>query len=336
MKHSQILVAILSLIFFIIVGCTPQAAATATPTAPESVSIQLSWFHEYSLAPFHVAVREGFFSKHNLDVTLAEGGFNDTGYIEPIAEVVDGSVDFGLASSASLIQARANGQEVVAVANVLQRNPVALMTIGENPVQNPQDLVGRTIMVADGGARASLESLLLQQDIDTDSVTIIPRTEFGIDPLLNNEVDVLVAWIINEGVALEEAGHTPSFILMTDYGVDEYDFVLFTSDTMIETKPEVVRGVVDALRESLAFIVSNPEQAIEDTLSFNPELDESAQLKRLEATIPLMNVPGIPLGTMTPEVWQFSYSLLRNQGVVPEDFDVSTVYTLDFVPADSE
>lgn len=331
---KRIVPVIITIILISLVACSPTQVATPTP-APTAVSIQLSWINEYSSSVFHTAVRNGHFAEQNLEATLIEAGFNDAGFIDPIQAVLNGEAEFALSNSASLIEARAAGQPVVAIASVLQRSPLAVISLPEAGITRPEDLAGHTVSVADGGARAVYETLLLTQNIDASTVNTVARTSFGIEPLINGEVDAMVAWIINEGVAVEEAGFDPQFILMSDYGVDTYDFVVFTTETMIAEHPETVRGVVTAVREGAQDVVDNPAQSIENTLTYNSELVQAEQLRRLEATIPLMNVPGHQLGGMDAEVWQFTHDFLVERGILTEPVDVSEVYTLEFLPNDA-
>jgi NitT/TauT family transport system substrate-binding protein len=319
----------LLILVLLVTACNPQSIPTTTPI-PVNTKIQLSWVHEYSSAPFHVAVQQGYFTAQGINAVLVEGGFNEQGYIDPIAQVVNGTVDFGMASASSILEARAQGQPVVAVANLLQRSPLGLISLDNITVQAPVDLQGKRVMVADGGARMLLDILLRQQDLDPTTLTIQSRTEFGIDPLTSGTTDVLVGWVINEGVALEEAALTPSYLLFSDYGLDLYEFVLFTTETILTEQPTTVQKVVDALRQGMQFTIENPAAAIEVTLSFAPTLDKQAQLDRLEATIPLMNVPGVGLGSMSPEVWQFTNEMLQGENLVPAGFDITTSYDLRF------
>jgi ABC-type nitrate/sulfonate/bicarbonate transport system substrate-binding protein len=294
------------------------------------VSIQLSWTHEYSSAPFYAAVKEGFFAAQGVNIALIEGGFGAEGYIDPRQEVIDGLVDFGISSGSSLIEGVDEGQPIIGVANIMQRSPLAIMTINPN-IDQPQDLVGRTILVTDGGARDSLESFLGLQNIALDAVTILPRTDFGVDPLVNGTVDALVAWRINEGVTLEEQGLIPTFFLFSDYGVFNYEFVLFTRLEMLESNPQAIQRVVNAIRQGSDFVVGNPVKAIDHTLTYAAALDRAAQLRRLESTIPLIGTASedITLG-MDQEVWDFSYQRLLSRQAVSSDLDVSRVYTNQF------
>jgi ABC-type nitrate/sulfonate/bicarbonate transport system substrate-binding protein len=315
---------------FAITSCSPSTPAVEPTPEPTAVTLQLSWIHEYSSSVFHSAERNGHFAEQGLNVTLVEAGFTEAGFIDPIQEVLDGKADFALSDSASLIQARAAGKPVVAIASVLQRSPLAVISLAENGITRPQDLAAHTISVADGGALAVYNTLLHTQDIDSATVNTVPRASFGVDPLTSGEVDGMVAWVINEGVAVQELGFDPQYILMSDYGVDMYDFVLFTTETMIEQKPDIVRAVVAAVRAGAKDVVDDPVQAIKHTLTYNSELVEADQLRRLEATIPFINVPGRDLGSMDAEVWQFTHDFLLQQGLLAEAIALDEVYTLEF------
>jgi NitT/TauT family transport system substrate-binding protein len=320
----------LILMLALLVSCNSQPDPEPTPE-PEAVSLQLSWIHEYSSSMFPSADKEGFFAANGVDVTVIEGGFGANGFIDSVATVVDGTAEFGVTDGLRLIEARAEGHPLVAIANVMQRSPNAVISLEDAGIVRPEDLRGKRILVADGGANLLFSTLLESQSIDLSEVTIVPRTVFGIDPLLNGEADALMGWIINESVSIEEAGQTPSNILFTDYGIENYNFVLFTTEDMIANHPETVQGLVTGLLEGVQFVISNPETAIQHVLEFNSEVDEDAQLRRLQTAIPLMNVPGVPLGSMTPEIWNFMAQLLIEQGTIDESFDVSQAYTLDFL-----
>lgn len=329
-KSLQVLVIVL--LFLVVSACS---SATPTPEPTPSlvpITIQLSWIHEYSSSPFHAAVRNGHFAAQGLDATLAQGGFGEQGYIDPIAEVLNGNADFAMSDGVSLIQARAAGQPVVAIAAILQRSPLAVISLADSGIARPQDVAGKTISVAGGGATTIFNVLLQSQNIAPDSLNIVERTTFGIDPLVNGEVDGMVAWIINEGVALQERGLEPVYVLMNDYGVDTYDFVLFTTETMISEHPDRARGVVTALQRGISAVIADPAAAIEHTLTYNGDLVREEQVRRLEATIPLMNVPGNAHGGMDERVWQFTYDTLLEQGVITEPITLGDVYTLDFIP----
>lgn len=317
----------------VLAACSGAPTPTPTPPVLTQTSIQLSWIHEYSSSPFHVAVREGLFAANGIDARLDVGGFGENGFIDPIQTVLDGQSDFGMASSQGMILAVNEGKPIVAVANLLQRSPLALMAIDPS-IQTPRDFIGRTISAADGGARTALETFLTNQGIDLDSVTIVSRTDFGVEPLTSGAVDGLVAWRINEGVTLEEQGIDPVVFLFSDYGIDNYEFILFTTRERVEQNPELVQSVVSTIKSAITAAAADPAKAVEHTRTFAPDLDTEAQRLRLEATLLLMRDSNRNyVVTMSPETWENAYRLMVSEGVIADGFDVSQAFTNQFAEA---
>jgi NitT/TauT family transport system substrate-binding protein len=335
LRAHRLFLTLVSLVMTIVVlsACSANAPAASTSAPKTPASIQLAWTHEYSSASFYAAEKNGHFAAQNLDVRLDEGGFASKGYIEPITQVVNGTVDFGVTGAAGIIQARAEGKPVVAIATILQRSPLAILSLAKSNIHRPQDLAGHRVAVADGGAAGLFHLLLSSQHIDPAALTIVPRVTYGIDPLVNGEVDAMVAWVINEGVQLNEAGINPNVMMMSDYGVDSYEMVLFTSENMIAEHPDTVKGVVQAMVQGTRDVVDNPNQAASLVLSYNGKLDLDGQRRRIQATLPLLNPPGAQLGMMQPAIWKLTYEMMLDQKVLTQPIDLDRTATSKFLDA---
>jgi NitT/TauT family transport system substrate-binding protein len=325
------LAALLAVAVMILAGCGAggQVAATATPRTP--ISVQLSWVHEYSSAAFYAAEKNGHFAGQNLDVRLVEGGFGSEGYIDPVEQVLNGTVDFGMTNASSIITARAAGLPVVAVASVLQRSPLAIISLEESGIQRPQDLIGRRVAVAKDGSTQSYNTLLASQQIDPAQVNTVARTSFGVEPLINHEVDAMVAWAINEGVQVREAGYTPRVIMTSDYGVDTYDFLIFTTEQTVAERPELVERFLRAVTQGVQEVMDKPDQAASLALAYNSKLDIEGQRQRLQALLPLMKPAGSRPGDMDPQVWNMTHQMMLDQGGLKSAIDLRKAYTLAFI-----
>jgi NitT/TauT family transport system substrate-binding protein len=315
----------------LLAGCNQQQAAVATLIPPSELSIQLGWTYDYSLAGFFSAEKNNHFASQNLKVKLEEGGFVNGKYVDPIDEVVNGSVNFGLTSASSLIVARSQGKPVVGIMAVLQRSPNAVISLTEKKLLRPQDLVGHTVAVAEGGAEQIYLAMLKTQNIDPKSINSIPRKDFGIDGLMNGDVDAIVGWITNEGVLVKEAGQEASFMLMSDYGVETYTSMLFTTEDMVKNHPQDVQRFVQSVIEGLQDEVANPDQAIDYTLQFGKDLQRAAQLARLQVTIPLIHPAESKIGLMDATVWDITHQMLLDENVISKPIDIHAAYDLSFV-----
>ena len=193
-------------------------------------------------------------------------------------------------------------------------------------------MVGKTVSVPTGADAWTFNALLTSQDIDPRAVNTIPRTAFGIDPLTGGKVDAMFAWLVNEGVTLrEEGGYEANLIVLSDYGIDTYVNVLFTTEKMIAEQPELVEDFLHAFILGLQDLINNPNKMVELVLFYDDTLDLAGERRRLQASLPLINPANSRLGQMTPEIWQATQQVLLNQGILDEPIDLEAAYTTTFL-----
>lgn len=111
------------------------------PTTLDEVTVQLSWHHYGAFGGFYAADQNGLYRDANITVSFLEGG---PAY-DPIDAVVAGEAEFGVASADTLLLARAEGKPVRAVATVLRRSPVVLVSLADAGIIHPEQLVGKKV-----------------------------------------------------------------------------------------------------------------------------------------------------------------------------------------------
>lgn len=323
---------ILLIIMLSLIGCGSNATSEAENGADlEPVTFQMGWVHEYSAVGGYAAEENGRFAEQNLDVTINEGGFDEQGYIDPLVQVINGEADFGVTSAVALLQSRAEGNPVVAIAAEIQRSPFALISLSDSNILRPSDLPGKTVAVTEDSSLALYNTLLSSQGINADDVELVPRTTFGIEPLLEGEVDALGGWIVNEGILVKEAGLEPTFILLSDYGINNYTSLVFTTEEMINNNPDVVERFLRAYLQGLQDVADDPNQAIEYILAYNDSLVAEEQDRRLQAWLPLMKPAGSTVGSMQAETWQQIHDYLLEEAVLSEAADLEAAYDMSFL-----
>jgi ABC-type nitrate/sulfonate/bicarbonate transport system substrate-binding protein len=308
-------------------GCnsTDQPAAAAASATP--VTVQLAWVHSSEYSGFYVAEEKGFYAKENLSVT-----FNALGDTSPIDLVASGKADFGITSADNLLSARAKGSPVVAVATIFQRSPVAFISLAEKNITRPQDLIGKKVLVHfDGTTGLVYHALLASQGIDPAKVEGVPRTDFGNDPLLKGQVDVMDAFITNQPVQLAQAGHPVNAILASDYGIDIYANIIFTSEATIANKPELVERFLRATTQGIQSALQDPKGAVALAVARNSDLSPEAEIESMNRSLPLLNPAGGRPGMMRPEDWEITHQILLDQGILDKPLDVKAAYNLSFL-----
>ncbi|MEY2632566.1 MAG: hypothetical protein RIR00_1220, partial [Pseudomonadota bacterium] len=116
------------------------------------VTVQLNWKHQFEFAAFYAAEAQGFYRQAGLQVTIREGGPG----IDVVQEVVDGRADFGVGTSALVVEQQ-RGKPLVAMAALMQHSPIALLAKRGHGVRSVHDLAGRPVAV-DPHSRDEIEA----------------------------------------------------------------------------------------------------------------------------------------------------------------------------------
>jgi ABC-type nitrate/sulfonate/bicarbonate transport system substrate-binding protein len=324
-KHVQklVLIAALFLSALVLGGCQSQAR--------QPITVQLSWIHDVEFAGFYEAIDGGDYAKAGMDVTLSPGGYDaDGNFIDPIEQVASGKAQFGMVSAGLLLQARDGGAPLVAVATIYQRSPIAFVSLAKKNIIRPQDLAGAKVAI-DPSSSVVYHALLSSQGIDPESVNLEDRIDFTIAPITSGQVDVLDGWVTNEVVSLQQQDIAYNAILASDYGIEIYPDVIFTTEDMINNQPELVASFLKATIAGDQKAIEDPDGAAELVVKYDPTQELDVVRLKMQASLPLLNPAGSRPGMMTDTAWQITKDILVEQGLLSADLDVSKAYTLDFV-----
>jgi ABC-type nitrate/sulfonate/bicarbonate transport system substrate-binding protein len=297
---------------------------------PDPVTVQFNWLHTVEWSGFYVAQAKGYYADENLQVNLV------TGETDPFEEVASGKADFGTCTGTGLLVARSQGKPLVAVSALLRKSPLVVMALADSGISKPQDLVGKTVGVVspnlDTGWDIQFLAMLEQAGVDPKQVNFVPIQEFGVGPLERGEMDAISdIWSTNDALAAEMAGYQVNLIFTTDYGVLEYPDPLFTSEKVIQERPDVVERFVRATLRGYQYAIEHPEEAAQFALKYDDTLDAKLQAGSMKAYVPLVDTGDAPLGTMDEAVWQSTHAILLDHGFISSSLNLDQVYTNQFV-----
>ncbi len=330
-SKKQVLILLFGFAFALLTSCSSNPTSTpATPATP--VKFQISWLHSIAFVGGYLAQENGYYADENLNVEIMPGGLDEAGnFIDPIERVTSGKADFGVIDSTILLKARADGVPVVAVASIYQRHPLAFTSLRAKNITRPQDLIGATVQVSFNSA-VIYQALLAAQDIDPAQVNTVNRTDFTPGPILKGEADVIDAWVITEIAELAAAQQDVNLILPSDYGIEVYPNVIFTTEEMISKNPGVVERFVRATVRGLQNAVDNPKVAAELTFNkYAPERGLEIEQIAMQRAVPLLKPTDSSPGMMKPEVWVTTHEILLEQKILSAPLDIDSAYTLVFL-----
>ena len=142
-------------------------------------------------------------------------------------------------------------------------------------------------------------------------------------PFYNGEIDVYPGFVINEPDTIRRAGYEVNVILASDYGVNEYADVLFTTEEMIDQNPDLVRRFVRAMLQGWEYAIEHPTETVDAVMEHTPNSDRGHQEAMLETTVRLVRPGGFTVGAMDAAVWQKMADTLLEYGVISTPVDVA-------------
>jgi len=189
------------------------STGTAAPGSLGTLDYQLSWIKNVEFAGAYIADTDGLYTAAGFSkVNLLSGGPNVT----QDAVVDSGGAFVGI--SAPDITASGivnNGNKLIAVAALFQKNPFCVMSLAKNPLPNPQAMIGKKIGVQSVNEPV-WNAFLKANAINPSDITLVPA-QFNPQPLVDGEVDGWFSFITNEPNLLKVQGVDTVTFLLNDY-----------------------------------------------------------------------------------------------------------------------
>ena len=257
----------------------PRPARAAT----EKITFQLDWIAYGRHAPYYAALDKGFYSKRDLDVSIAQG----RGTLQGIRTLVAGQSQFIFQDIGVMLSVRAKeGAKIKALACMYQKTPHTLFYMKNKGIAKPKDLEGKTIAFSPGDLpRLMFPAFAKANGIDEfEGVVAFGRSQFQECGAAERSSEGMVTFIFTLPVLQKaaKAGDEVGTFVYADWGADFYSNGLGAMEDYIKAKPDVTRNFVQATMEGVAFTLANPKEAVAILKKHQPQLDEEVALKEVE------------------------------------------------------
>ena len=225
-------------------------------TELEKVQLQLRWHHQYQFAGYYAAKHKGFYNEAGFDVDIISGSSN----IQPTTELLAGRADFAVGNSEVLMY-RLNGEPIVALAAIFQQSPSMLLTLASSNIIKAEQLKNKNIMLL-GDNDVDLIAMLRAAGVKENQVNI-QKSSYQLNDLVNKTTDAFNSYRTNEPFHLEELGIGYNIISPSDYNIDFYSDILFTSEARIKSDPESAERFKQATLKGWRYAVNHSEEIIQ-------------------------------------------------------------------------
>jgi len=302
-----------------LLACACLAIATVA-AASEHIKLQLKWHHQFQFAGYYAAQQQGYYRDEGLDVEIIEGRKDRP----PLQQVLSGQANYSIGDSEILVS-RIAGKPVVALAAVFQHSPYVLLSLNESGIYQPEDLIGKRIMMSGDQGGLQFKALLLKQKIDIKQMTILPHS-WRLQDLIEGKVDVISAYAMDEPVQLQQMGYSPAIISNQGYGVDFYGDILFTTERELSMHPERVEAFLRATKKGWAYAFNHKEALVEQIASMpgvaKRGVTQQTLMQEASLMVPYVLSEVVPWGHMNEDRWDAIAGTFAELGLIPAQYSL--------------
>lgn len=274
------------------VAAAPEATAATAPetttATPTAIKFTLDWAIQGVHAPIGVAIEKGYFAEEGLDVSFERG----SGSADSISKVAAGTFDMGFGDINSLMEFNVKNPEtpVKAIAVYYNKSPMAVMSLAESGIAEPQMLEGKKLGIPSGSATRRLMPLFSQVTGFDLAKVEVPAIEPKLQQtlLLTKEIDAIAPYTISALPNLNKEGYSPDKLNIhrfADFGLDLYGNAVIAKADFLEENPEQAKGFLRALTKGLQYTISNPDDAVKIMSSYDDLYEIPLERERLQIAI---------------------------------------------------
>jgi NitT/TauT family transport system substrate-binding protein len=299
-----------------------------------AVTFRLDWIVDGSHTCFYAAESNGYFRDEGLDVQILEGAGSGT----TATLVANGSNDFGFSDAGVVAKTINDGAAITMVADIFQRNPSVIISLKDSNINEPEDLVGKSVGGTSGEAPLQLlPAYLSANGVNPDDVDVV-----NVDPaakpaaVLQERVDAIVGYSSSDLPIIEaQAPGQLNVQYYADFGVVTLSNGIITSDEMISDNPDVVRGFVAAIQKGFEFCEEDQEGAVAMLVDLFPQTVNPDQatiaLREVIDNLHTERTQGEAIGFMNTDDWSDTLDTLDQYADLTAPKAPEEYFTNDFI-----
>lgn len=220
-----------------------------------TISMQYSWIKNEEFAGEFYAEDKGYYEEAGFDAVNGISG-PDTG----VAKLLSGKVQIAINDAASVGSAVAEQEAPLKIIGAtFQKNPFTILSLKDGGnIATPADLKGKKIGVQDSNVNV-FKAILAANGLEEkkDNITVVP-VEFDPTPLMEGQVDGFMAYLTNESITVELAGHEVTNLPYAENGVPYVAETYTVTDQYLAENRDLLKALLTAEIKGWTETFKNP------------------------------------------------------------------------------
>ncbi|MGH1488754.1 MAG: ABC transporter substrate-binding protein [Acidimicrobiales bacterium] len=315
-----------------------ESAAGAECESVDEVKLQLQWVAQSQFAGYYAAVDQGLYEGFCLDVEIVEGGVD----IVPQQQLGSGAVDYAISWVPRALVSRAEGVDIVNVAQIFQRSGTLQVSFADAGIDGPEDLAGRKVGNWGFGNEFELIAGSRAVGVEPGEDYEMVQQSFDMLALINGEIDAAQAMIYNEYAQVLETVNPStgelyqpedlSIIDWNDVGTAMLQDAIWASGERLEDadyQDQTARFIAGSI-EGWAWCRDNADACVDVVLNNGTTLGASHQAWQLNEINGLIWPSPRGAGLVETDLWDQTISISLSEGVLaaePDEAAMTEEYT---------
>jgi NitT/TauT family transport system substrate-binding protein len=242
-------------------------------------------------APFFLGRDKGFYREAGFDLNIVPA--TGSGFV--ISAIDSGKAQYGMAESASVVQAVARGAKVKGFAVFMDVSTSGLASL--KPYPTPQSVAGKPIAASlTDSARVILPVLFARAQLDPSTinwVTSDPSVYFSL--LLAGRAELMTASSDGDLPALQRVAQprrqTVHFASFAEWGYHIFGYFLVAHADRITAHGDEMRAFAAATVRAVQYATDQPEEAAKSVARSSPALGEATALAQWRESLKAIHTP---------------------------------------------
>ncbi|OSP53413.1 ABC transporter substrate-binding protein [Pseudoruegeria sp. SK021] len=309
-------------------------AALLSPLAAnaEDISMVLNWVPTADHAPYFYAKQQGWYEDEGIQLEIEAG----RGSGAAVQRVAAGIAEVGVADLATVLLARGEGANAVAVMTVYANSPQGFYWLKSSGIETPKDFPGHSVGNPPADASRIMWPLFAKSvGIEPDSVKFVnvsPQAKLA--SLKSGAIDVTSDFYNEHDLKVREFGDDLGFVAWRNIGVNPYGNSVIVNETFLSEHRDVVGKFAAVSQKAFAACVADFQPCLDALMSEVSGLDpenQKDQWGRIKELMRDETTQTVALGAFSSERMAADYDMISTYFDVKKPFDIETVYTNEFL-----
>ena len=252
--------------------------------AAEKVTVMLDWFPNIDHLPLYVAQQEGLFADEGIEVEI----LTPSSTTDALKLAASGNVDIAVSYEPQVIIGASVGLKIRVIGRLVEHPLSVFLFLEGKGIEEPTDLEGKKI----GYTVPGMMDVLAEAFAKINGIRDYEPINVGfaiVQSLVAAKVDAIMGPYKNyEVVELEEKGYRAGYFELNEWGIPDYDELVFISGAQTaQERRAVLTGFARAVDRAIARTRKDPGKALASYFAAVPDAPREMERKAFEITRPL-------------------------------------------------